>query len=347
VRRAPAARNRVGVEAAQARRAHLLIRTAVYIPNFNGGDMLARTLTLLRLQTRKVRTVVIDNGSSDSSPERVARDFPEVVLVRLLRNFGFGFAINRGVRQYPAARLVFLNNDAEPEPEFIEALEHEIGATTEMVAGVLLQSDNAELIDSAGVVVDQTLLAFDHLHGLPAKEAAAARPPLGPTGGAALVRIDAFEAVGGFDERMFAYLEDVDLALRLYSVGARCRLAAAARCIHQHSSTLGPGSARKNHLMGWSRGYILRRYGVLRRPRRAARALVTELAICSGQVLVDRNAAGVIGRIEGWRAASKLPPRSIPHDALLKLPVRDALARRAQRRAPAVQRLLSARLRAS
>ncbi len=118
------------------------------------------------------------------------------------------------------------------------------------------------MIDSAGVVVDSTLLAFDYLHGLPWSVAETAAPPLGPTGGAALFTLSSFTAVGGFDERIFAYLEDVDFALRLRAAGCACRLASDARAVHRHSATLGSGSAAKNRLMGWSRGYMLRRYGV-------------------------------------------------------------------------------------
>src|SRR5439155_24489020 len=134
---------------------------------------------------------------------------------------------------------------------------------------------------------------------------------LGPTGAAALVPCSAFRAVGGFDDRFFAYLEDVDLALRLRAVGVSCRLAGQARGTHRHSATLGSGSREKNRLMGWSRGYMLRRYGVMREPRPAMRALATEVVICAGQLVFDRTASGAIGRLRGWRAGRELPRRAI------------------------------------
>ena len=98
-----------------------------------------------------------------------------------------------------------------------------------MVAGVLVQEAAPGLIDSAGVVADRTLMGFDYLHGEPLEAAERAPDPLGPTGGAALYRLDAFRAASGFDERIFLYYEDLDLALRLRAAGARCRLAAGAR----------------------------------------------------------------------------------------------------------------------
>ena len=56
--------------------------------------------------------------------------------------------------------------------------------------------------------------------------------PLGPSGGAAAYDREAFLRLGGFDERIFAYFEDVDLALRLRKAGWSCRLAPAARGTH-------------------------------------------------------------------------------------------------------------------
>jgi GT2 family glycosyltransferase len=310
-------------------------RINVYIPTFNGGSMLLETLRTLAEQTVVAEVVVIDNGSSDGSPALAKREFPETIVFELPSNHGFGPALNAAVAEHPAEILVFSNNDILFEPRFVEALLDELGQSGSVVAGVLLQSDDSRLIDSAGVVVDSTLLAFDHLHGLPASTAETAAAPLGPTGGAALVPLAAFSSVGGFDERIFAYLEDVDLALRLRTKGVGCRLAAGARAVHRHSATLGSGSAAKNRLMGWSRGYLLRRYGILRNPKLAARALAAETVICSGQLIVDRNASGIASRFRGWHAAKGLERLPIPQDATVEIGLVSALRRRAARRTSA------------
>ena len=98
------------------------------------------------------------------------------------------------------------------------------------VAGVLLQERSPGLIDSAGVVADRTLMGFDYLHGEPVAAAAdGARPARPDRRRRASTDRAAFEAVGGFDERIFLYYEDLDLALRMAARGGRCRLAAEAR----------------------------------------------------------------------------------------------------------------------
>jgi len=308
------------------------VRPAVYIPNFNGSAQLGRTLRGLAEQTLPADVVLVDNGSSDDSVELARRQLPDVKVLELGENLGFGPALNRAVAAYPADAVILLNNDAEPQPRFVEALLDGLGAGVDSVAGVLLQEQAPDLIDSAGVVADATLMGFDHLHGEPATVAATAADPLGPTGGAALYRRRAFERIGGFDERIFLYYEDLDLALRLAATGGRCRLAPEARALHAYSASLGAASAAKYRRTGWSRGYMLRRYGVMGRPGLALRALACEGALCAGQLLKDRTAAGLRGRLRGWRDGAGLAPREVDGAALLDLSAREALALRRRRR---------------
>jgi len=308
------------------------VRPTIYIPNFNGATRLGAVLRALDEQTAACDVVLVDNGSDDDSVALAQRELPAVRVVELGENLGFGRAINRAVAEAPGDPLILLNNDAVPEPRFVEALLEGLSEGVDSVAGVLLQERAPELIDSAGVVADATLMGFDYLHGEPAAAAETASPPLGPTGGAALYRRAAFEAVGGFDERIFLYYEDLDLALRLAARGGRCALAPAARALHAYSASLGAASARKYAWTGWSRGYLLRRYGVMRSPRLALRALAAEAALCAGQLLKDRTAAGLGGRLRGWQDAAGLDPRAVNGAPLLDLSTREALALRRRRR---------------
>ncbi|MGN6215620.1 MAG: glycosyltransferase family 2 protein [Solirubrobacterales bacterium] len=308
------------------------MRPTIYIPNFNGADRLGPVLRALGGQTRPAEVVLVDNGSSDDSVELARRELPELRVLELGRNLGFGPALNRAVAAQPGDPVILLNDDAVPEPRFVEALLDGLGEGVDSVAGVLVQERAPELIDSAGVVADATLMGFDYLHGEPLAAAAAAPPPLGPTGGAALYRRAAFEAAGGFDERIFLYYEDLDLALRLAAGGGGCRLAPEARAIHAYSASLGAASAGKYARTGWSRGYMLRRYGVMRKPRLALRALACEAALCAGQLLRDRTASGLTGRLRGWRDASGLERRDADGTPLLAIGAGEALALRRRRR---------------
>jgi N-acetylglucosaminyl-diphospho-decaprenol L-rhamnosyltransferase len=306
----------------------------IHIPHLRGRERLAALLRSLRGQSRPARVVVADNGSSDGSRELLRQDFDEVEVVDIGENLGFGRALNRAVAERGGDPILILNDDVVCEPGFVEAMLEARLTGAEMVAGILLFERDPGLIDSAGVIADRTLMGFDYLNGEPRAAAASAPEPLGPTGGAALYARAAFDAVGGFDERIFLYYEDLDLALRLRAGGATCALAPDAAAVHGYSQTLGAAGGDKYGRTGWSRGYMLRRYGVMGRPRDAVRVLAAEGALCAGQLLADRTAKGLAGRLRGWRDAGGLPPREASADGLSDLSLRDALRLRRARRGP-------------
>lgn len=235
----------------------------VVIPTVNGRERLLRTLASLERQTVPSVVVVVDNASSDGTVAAVKDRFPHVRVLRNERNLGFGAAINAAALQLDGDVLVLLNNDVVCEPEFLAKItepftEPKVG----MVAGVLLQATAPELVDSAGIELDGTLGSWDYLWNRPAAELARAVEPVGPCGGAAAYRLPAFRELGGFDEALFAYWEDVDLALRFHEVGWRCVLAPDARAVHEHGQTVGAGSPAARRLEAFGRGYVLAKYRV-------------------------------------------------------------------------------------
>lgn len=288
---------------------------AVIVPSHDGARRLPTLLDSLRGQTVGHEVIVVDNGSRDGTRALVTARFPEARVVTLRENAGFGLAVNRGAAACSASVLVLVNDDAVCAPDFVERLCEALDPSPGIVmaAGVLLDAHEPGRIDSAGVMFDRSLFAYDYLQGEPVDVLdRGAADPLGPTGGAAAFDRAAFEAVGGFDEAFFAYLEDVDLAVRLIAAGGCCRLAPGARALHEHSATLGAGSRRKNELMGWSRGYTVGKYRLHRRPALLARCLVSELAIVSGQIALDRTLVGFTARVHGLQAGRRAPAERLP-----------------------------------
>jgi len=229
-------------------------------------------------------------------------------------NLGFGAAINRAASLARTDVLVVLNDDIEPQSGFLEALVAPIDDGAAMVAGVLLQELAPDLIETAGVELDRTLAAADYLHNeTVSRLEEAVRAPFGPSGGAAAYRLSAFLAVGGFDENFFAYCEDVDLAIRLRAAGGTCALASRARALHAGSGTLGYRSLAKANLVGFSRGYLLRKYGVLRHLRSAPAALAIEAIAVLLLARRHHSLRPGIARVRGWRSCvvrASPPPRS-------------------------------------
>jgi GT2 family glycosyltransferase len=141
-----------------------------------------------------------------------------------------------------------------------------------------------------------------------------------PSGGAAAYRRSAFEAAGGFDPALFAYGEDVDLGLRLRAAGWRAAAAPEARGVHLGGATVGVDSPQQRRLAGFARGFLLRRYEVLR-SRAAARALLVEALVVAWGLIRFRTAVPLRARIEGWRAAGgtrvAVDPAAIEHSISL------------------------------
>jgi GT2 family glycosyltransferase len=311
----------------------------VVVAHRNNVPALRRLLGALREQTERCSVCVVDDASTDETPEAIPKEFPEVRYERLDINVGFSRANNHGIRSSAADWVILLNNDTVPEPNFVEALRRTWEATgADMVAATLRKPDG--VIDSAGIEVDRSLVAFDLLHGRPYEPAAiAALAPLAPCAGAGAYRRAALLAVGGFDEAMFAYLEDVELGIRLRMAGARCAVAPDTFAWHEHSAFWGSGSARKNERMGHSRGYIVWKY---RRDLGAGERLrghLIDAVVYSGQAAIDRNLGAVRGRVRGAveRARRRPPPAHGGFDRVPRaaLPVVSALRRRLGRRVPA------------
>jgi N-acetylglucosaminyl-diphospho-decaprenol L-rhamnosyltransferase len=303
----------------------------VAIVAYRRWDLTRSCLAHLAAQTIPHRVQLCDNGCDEDTARRVRAEFPEVTVVRLERNMPYPVACNAAVAAGQAELVVMMNNDVDARPDFLERLTAPFAADPHLgsAASVLL-APGEERIDSVGLVADPTLAGFPRHQGRPPAAAGEERPGLtGPAGAAAAFRRSAWRAVDGLDEHIAAYQEDLDLALRLRAAGWSTTVARDAVAIHIGGATFGRRSAGQRWRAGWSRGYLLRRYGVLR-GRRAARALATELIVCAGDLVISRDLAATRGRVAGFAGGRGLPPRPWPPPEAIDASVglRDSLARR-------------------
>jgi GT2 family glycosyltransferase len=304
------------------------MRATVVIPTFNAVGLLSEALSALEAQTVPHDVVVVDNGSTDGTANVLAQRFPDVSVVRLDENTGFGRAVNRGVAEAAGEIVVLINNDVVCIPDFLERLLEPLDdARVSSVAGVLLQHDRPDLIDTAGIELDTTLRSWDALWNRPVSALGDAPEPVGPCGGAAAYRTAAFREVGGFDETFFAYWEDVDLALRLRLAGHRCVRAPEARALHKHGQTLGAASPAQRRLEAFGRGYVLARYRVARRSVwTRAKIAVLDWPVLLVHLVVRRELAPIRERRRGTRSGLARPPLRAPFE-LAVVSVREALSR--------------------
>jgi GT2 family glycosyltransferase len=290
----------------------------VVVPVYNRWDLTESCLRQLGKQTVPATVIVCDNGSTDGTREHLRTSFPQVRVVEMGANLGFPVACNRGAHAGSGEFVVLVNNDVICRPDFLERLvapllDERVGS----VAALLLKPGE-ETIESFGLTVDPTFAGFPRLRDLPVEAIREEQPVLlGPSGAAGAYRRQAWEEVGGLDEGVFSYAEDVDIALRLRAAGWSSAAVSDAVAVHIGSASASRRSAWQRYQGGFARGYFLRRYGVFR-SRAAARAAATEAIVVAGDALVfSHDLAALRGRIAGWRAARgrgrTVPP---PRDAI-------------------------------
>jgi N-acetylglucosaminyl-diphospho-decaprenol L-rhamnosyltransferase len=302
----------------------------VVIVTYNRCELTESCLRHLQAQTIKHQVIVVDNGSTDDTPARLRADWPDLQLESLNCNRGFAVGSNRGVAASSGEIVVLLNNDVECRADFLERLVAPLSdPAVGSVASLMLQPGE-EWIDSVGLTVDVTLAGFPRLHGLPVARAHDPCPVLaGPAGTAAAYRREAWEHLGGLDETIFTYMEDLDLALRLRSAGWESAAAPDAVGVHLGSATHGHRSAWQRRNGGFGRGYLLRRYG-LPRGATTARALATEAVVVLGDLVISRDLAALRGRMRGWGAGQRRPRHPRPPAAAIdrEIGFRDSLVLR-------------------
>ncbi len=294
---------------------------SVVVPSVNGGPRLLELVTTVLAGPQQMTEVIVaDNGLPRDDAEALTAAGARVLAMG--SNLGFGAAVNRAAAAAEGEALVIVNDDVVLLEGFVENIVAPLGQGVDMVAGVLLRETNPDVIETAGIVVDAVFSAYDHLQDQPVDVLDAdPPPPLGPCGGAAAYDRRRFLDVGGFDENLFAYGEDLDLAMRLRQAGSACALAGDARAVHTGSGTLGYHTLAKADLVGYSRGYLLRKYGVLRRPLAGARAVAVEAAASAVLAKRHRSPSPALARVRGWRECNVTatgPERSLVTVGLLE-----------------------------
>ena len=208
----------------------------VIIPNWNGMKVLPRSLESLSRQTLSAyRVTVVDNGSRDGSVDYVRSQWPGVRVLALSKNFGFCGAVNEGIRRSPADLIALLNNDAEADPGWLEALYEASEKFPEAgsFASKVLMAHEPERIESVGDMLKPDACGANRGRGETDRgQYDREEEVFSASGAAALFRHSLFEKIGLFDEAFFAYFEDIDLGFRAQRFGCPCMFVPRARVIH-------------------------------------------------------------------------------------------------------------------
>jgi N-acetylglucosaminyl-diphospho-decaprenol L-rhamnosyltransferase len=224
------------------------------IISYRCRELLRACLDSLRAHppARPIRVIVIDNASDDGTVAMVRAQYPEVELHASAENLGFAAATNLGARSGEAPFLLALNPDTGVTEGALETVLATIESHPEVaVVGPRLLRADGTLDHAAKRSFPTPLSALGHFSGLgrrpgASRSLAAYRAPQvesGPVdavnGAFMLMRRSAFEQAGGFDERYWMYMEDLDLCYRLAEAGWVTWYEPRATVLHVKGGTTG------------------------------------------------------------------------------------------------------------
>lgn len=288
-------------------------RATIAVVSWNTRDLLDGCLSSLRPDADDglVEVWVHDNASDDGSAAMVRERHPWVTLIECHENIGFGTAVNRVAERTDTEWIAAANSDIRITPGAIKRL-LDAGASDQR-AGMLaprLVLPGGATQESLGAFQTATraVLSFSRIGRLSRRVAERVDPYLDQetarrvewaAGAFVLVRREAFQAVGGFDESQWMYAEDLDLCWRLARAGWHTLYEPDATVHHDHSAAadkaFGTGVQQRQHDATWS--WSVRRLGVLQTALIASLELIEACIRLLGCVGRRRDTAGALGQI--------------------------------------------------
>jgi GT2 family glycosyltransferase len=255
-------------------------RLSAVIVTFGSREAAGRSLPALLAELAPTdEVIVVDNASTDGTPDAVAALVPIATLIRNEQNLGFAAAANQGAAAATGDLVLLLNPDAVVQPGFREAICRplENGSGWDAWMG-LVTMQAGTLVNTSGGVVHFTGVSWAGDAGRPVSES-----PTGPrevafaSGACLAVRREQWAGQGGFSPEFFMYAEDCDLSMRLRLAGGYVGIEPAARVDHEYEFAKGPSKWR--HLERNRMAMVLRTYPGPLLALVAPAMLATELAL--------------------------------------------------------------------
>lgn len=214
----------------------------VVVVNWNSGEFLAGCLQHLLKQTyRPEKVLVMDNGSTDGSAKYATR-VPGVTVRQLGANLGFAAANNRALQECDTEFVALLNPDAFPELDWLENMLKAAGEHPDSAAfgSKQVMAEMPNRLDGIGDTYHFSGLVWRNGYGSVAQpEQDREAEIFSACAGAVLYRRAPLDAVGGFDDDYFCYVEDVDIGFRLRLAGYKAMYVPGAVVRHVGSASTG------------------------------------------------------------------------------------------------------------
>lgn len=233
--------------------------------NYNQAQVTcAMVASLLRVTYPRIEIIVVDNASPTDNPDVIAEQFPQVRLIKSDHNRGFAGGNNLGIAAARGEYLLFLNNDTEVAPGFLEPLvqvfEQHPGAG--IASPKILYHSTPHLIQYAGSLGVNAWTGRSVTIGHQETDRGQydrSHPTQLADGAAMMVPRHVIEAVGPMPEVYFLYYEELDWCESIKRAGYGCHYVADATVYHKESVSVGKHSVLKTYYMNRNRLLFIRR----------------------------------------------------------------------------------------
>ena len=236
-----------------------LSKVSIIIPHHNNFPILDECLKSLEQSTyENLEIIIVDNNSSDDSVLQISENYKHVIIQKSTTNLGYAGGCNLGAQIATGHYLLFLNNDTIHDSNFISGLVDTLNNNKKIacVQPKIKNFNNKDYFDYAGAsggFIDY--LVFPYCRGRvfstiekDQKQYNEKIRVFWTSGTAFMTRKDVFEKLGGFDQNLFAHMEEIDYSWKCYLAGYECFVNPDVTIYHHGGKTLGYESPYKTYL---------------------------------------------------------------------------------------------------
>ena len=235
------------------------MKLSIVILNWNGSDMMKKYLpTVIKHSEKDAKVIVADNASSDDSIEMLKRDFPEVDIIALDKNYGFAEGYNQALKKIDSEYYLLLNSDVEVTENWLQPLlkymdEHQDVAACQPKLLSIYDKDSFEYAGASGGYIDKLGYPFcrgrifDNVEKDNGQYDTVAEISWA-TGACLMIRSKDYWGVGALDGRFFAHNEEIDLCWRLRLYGHKIVCIPESKVFHVGGGTLPKSNPMKTYL---------------------------------------------------------------------------------------------------